>query len=206
VHGRELGHELVHGDADRAGDVLLLRHLLPDQRPDLRGPAQAAQRAGHVEERLVQGQRLDLRGHRLEDGHDLLGDRPVQAVPGRDDDGLRAQAPGPADRHRRVHAVGARLVGRRQHHAPARRVTDDDRAAMQFGPVPDLHAGEERVHVDVQDAAAGVVLDALRAFLRAACVALGTVQTVVSRMRARTAHVSPASEYLRAAPGRPRSC
>src|ERR1022692_4482017 len=86
-------------------------------------------------------------------------------------------------------------------------MTDDDRAASQLGPVPELHAGEERVHVDVQDAAAGVVRGTLRGFLGAGCVALGAVRAaMVSRRWARTAHVSPASEYLRAALGGPRSC
>ena len=47
---------------------------------DLGGPAEPADRAGDVEERLVEGQRLDQRGDRAEDLHHAGGDRGVAAV------------------------------------------------------------------------------------------------------------------------------
>ncbi len=85
------------------------------------GPAEPADRAGHVEERLVQRQRLDQRRDRAEDLHHAGGHRGVQPVAGVDHGGLRAQPPGPAHRHRGVDAVPAGLVGRGEHHAARRR-------------------------------------------------------------------------------------
>ena len=52
---------------------LLLADLRPDQLRDRPRRAQPALRAGHVEERLVERERLHFRGDRAEDGHDLLG-------------------------------------------------------------------------------------------------------------------------------------
>ena len=56
------------GHPDRAGDPLLVDDPGPDTRRSRRG-ARAGDRAGHVEERLVQAQRLDQRGDRAEHRH-----------------------------------------------------------------------------------------------------------------------------------------
>ena len=45
----------------------------PDQLADRGRAAEPAQRAGYVQERLIQRERLDLRRDRPEDGHDLPG-------------------------------------------------------------------------------------------------------------------------------------
>ena len=111
---------------------------------------------GHVEERLVERERLHLGGDRPEDLHDLLGHGRVRVMPGRDEDRLRAQPPGPRHRHGRMHPERPRLVGRGEDHAAAGGRAHDHRLPGQFGPVTDLDAGVEGVHVHVQDVAAGV--------------------------------------------------
>jgi hypothetical protein len=55
-----------------------------------------------------------------------------------------------------VHAKGPGFVGAGRDHAPAVRIAaDDHRLAAQFGTVPLFDRGEEGVHVDVNDLAAG---------------------------------------------------
>ena len=66
---RQLGDELAARHPDRAGDALLVGHPVADQLADLGRPAEPADGPGHVEERLVQRQRLDQRRHRPEDLH-----------------------------------------------------------------------------------------------------------------------------------------
>src|SRR5579859_5716117 len=153
----DLGHELRRRDPDRAGDALLLLHLGADARGDRGGGSQPAQRAGDVEERLVQRERLDLGRDRAEDRHDLLGGRGVDPVPGRDEYRLWAQPTRPHDRHGRADPERASRVRRGQDHAAAAGRAHDDRLARELGPVPDLDAGVEGVHVHVQDVTARVV-------------------------------------------------
>ena len=69
----------------------------------------------------------------------------------------RAQPPSPPHRHRAVHAVLPRLVGRGEHHRPGAQAADDDGLPAQLRAASQLDAGEEGVHVDVQDRAARVV-------------------------------------------------
>ena len=126
--GGELGDELRRRDADRAGDALLVGDPVADQLADLGRPAEPADRSGDVEEGLVERQRLDHRGDRPEDLHHPGGHRGVEPVARLDHGGLRAQPPGPGHRHRGVHAVGPRLVRRREHDA-ARAAADDHRGA-----------------------------------------------------------------------------
>src|SRR5690606_28160316 len=155
--GGELGDELAGGHAHRAGDAVALPYLRPDHGGDLRGRAQPAPGTADVEERLVGGDRLDHRGDRVEDLHHALGDLGVLPVTGRDDRRLRAEPPRPAHRHGRVDAERPGLIGGAEHHAAPGGRADDHRAAVQLGPFEQLDAGEEGVHVDVEDRAAGVV-------------------------------------------------
>ncbi|GMA19451.1 hypothetical protein GCM10025862_14720 [Arsenicicoccus piscis] len=148
--GGELGDELRRGHPDRAGDPLLVGDGVAQVLTDLRGPPERAARARHVEERLVEAERLDQRGDRAEDRHHRLGHLAVALVLGGEHDRLGAQPPGAGHRHRRGHPEGAGLIGRRQHHTPVA-TTDDDRRAVQVGVVEEGHGGVERVHVDVQD-------------------------------------------------------
>ena len=60
-------------------------------------------------------------------------------------------------RHRAAHAELARLVTRGTDDAARTGAADDDRLAGELRPSTDLDRCEERVHVDVQDRAAGIV-------------------------------------------------
>jgi hypothetical protein len=142
---------LARRDADRAGEPGLGLHALADRPRDLgRGAVQAAG-ARHVEEGLVDRQRLDQRRDLLEDAHDLLGVLRVARVVAPEHH--RVGAPLQSDRHRhgRVHAEPARLVARRRDHAAASGAADEHGLATQVGSLEQLDGHEERVHVDVQD-------------------------------------------------------
>ena len=65
----ELGHELGRGHPDRGGDALLVGDAAAQQLGDLGRPAEPADGSADVEERLVEGERLDQRGDRPEDLH-----------------------------------------------------------------------------------------------------------------------------------------
>src|SRR6185312_16133676 len=78
-------------------------------------------------------------------------------MPRRDEDGMRAQPLGPADRHRGPDTEVAGYVVRREDDAPAAGMTDDDRLCGDLRAVPDLDARVKGVHVDVQDMTAGIV-------------------------------------------------
>ena len=69
-------------------------------------------RAAHVEERLVDRERLDERRHVVEDPHDLRGHLEVAVEVRQHDDRRRAQAQRLTDGHRRAHAEAAGLVRR----------------------------------------------------------------------------------------------
>ncbi len=98
---------VAHGGADRRGD----RGAVAEQR----------RRTGHVEERLVERQRLDDRGEPIEDLAHVPADRRVQLVVAREEHGVRASSPGDARRHRRAHPVPPCLVRGRGDHAPVAR-------------------------------------------------------------------------------------
>ena len=108
-------------------------------------------RPGHVEEGLVEGDPLDQRGHRLEDGVQLAALLDVAVEATVHEDRRRAEPPGHRRRHGRVHAEPPGLVGAGRHHAASPRAAHDDRQAGQGRVVEHLHRGEEGVHVDVED-------------------------------------------------------
>ena len=84
----------------------------------------------------------------MEGARDALVLREVAAQ----EDRVRRQALRRAQRHRRVHAEGPRLVGGRRHHAAAARVAaDDDGLAPQRRVARLLHRHEEGVQVYVKD-------------------------------------------------------
>ena len=100
----------------------------PDPLADLPRAAEAARRAAHVEERLVERDRLDQRRDRAEHLHDAGGGPAVGVEVGRDDHRLRAHAAGAHHRHGAVDAGLPGLVGRRQHDAAGAAAADDHRA------------------------------------------------------------------------------
>ncbi len=106
----------------------------------------------HVEERLVERDRLDQRGEGPEDRHDPGADLAVAGVVAGEEHGLGAQAAGSHRRHGREHTEGPGLVRRRSHHPPVARTAHDHGSAPQLGLVEQLDRHEEGVHVDVQDA------------------------------------------------------
>ncbi len=87
------------------------------------------QRAGDVEERLVERERLDDRRVTLEDLVHLPAHLAVVGVIAVEEHGVRAAPLGDRRRHRRVDAVPTRLVGRSGDHATAATPTDYDRSA-----------------------------------------------------------------------------
>ena len=115
------------------------------------GVAVQPDRTAHVEERLVERQRLDERRERAEDRHDPGAHLGVVRVVAAQEHRVRAQTLRPHRRHRGVDPVGAGLVRRRRDHAPVRR----NRRRPPGGPGAragaELDRHEERVHVDVQD-------------------------------------------------------
>ena len=113
--------------------------------------------AGHVEERLVQADRLDQRRVGREDRHHLLGQLAVALRAAGQEDAVRAAARRRAQRHGRLDAELARLVRGGHHHAAlVRAAADDDRLAAQGRVVEHLDAGVEGVEVGVEDGAHAV--------------------------------------------------
>jgi hypothetical protein len=151
--GGQLGDELRRGDADGAGELLLLPHGGPDGGRDRGAVPVEPTGPGDVEERLVEGQRLDERRERAEDGHDPPAHLGVVIVVARHEDGVRAEPLRLHRRHGGVDPEHARLVAGRRHHTTGARTAHDHRLAPQLGPAPLLDRRVERVHVDVEDRA-----------------------------------------------------
>ena len=131
-------------------------HRLP-ARP---GRGRAGSSVVGAEERLVPPQHLDHDGQRAQGGHHLGGGGVVGRVVGREGTPRRGNvARAVIERHARVHAEGACLVGRGGHHlARPGGVTvaaDDHRPPGELGPAPHLHGREELVEVHVQDPRVG---------------------------------------------------
>ncbi len=98
----------------------------------------------------------------------------------RQDHRLRAQLHRPCHRHRRPDAVCARLVGGGGDDTATGGASDDDGLAAQLGVVEQLDAGEEGVHVDVQDGGV-VAVDGIARGLALALTALHTHASIFPR-------------------------
>jgi hypothetical protein len=120
-------------------------------RRNLLGRPEQAGRAGDVEERLVDAQRLDQRRELVEHAEHLVRLFPVPREVPRDDRRVRAEPLRDRHRLRRVTAEHPRLVRRRGHDAPRPVVPDEHRPPAEGRVVELLDGGEERVHVDVED-------------------------------------------------------
>ena len=144
---RDLREELRPGDADRDRQADALAHRTSQALCDLdRLPGDPAH-AAHIEERLVDRQPLDERRDVVEDAVRRLARRGVRLHPRRHDDRVRAEAPRPTERHRRLHAEGLGLVTRREDDAGA----DDHRQPAQARVVALLDRRVERVQICVED-------------------------------------------------------
>ena len=82
----DLGHQLGRRHADRRGQLQLIGDGAPDGDGDGGRVTEERLGAGHVEERLVDRDRLDERREASQDGHHLAADRRVLApVDGQED-------------------------------------------------------------------------------------------------------------------------
>ena len=149
--GGDLGQELVVRQAHRPGDSQLCLHAL-DQLGQHRGRRAAMQPGGarKVEERLVQRQGFDGRGHFLHHRPDLARNGGVDLHPAAHHHRLGAQLQRLEHRHRRAHPLDARDVAGGGHHA-APPAADDDRLVAQVRVVAFLDAGIEGVAIHVRD-------------------------------------------------------
>ena len=153
VAGRELGEELVVGDARRGREAGLLEDARANFLSGRRGGRQAAQVLRDVEIGLVERQRLDQRRVIRKDRVDLARDGAidVEARPHEHQFGALAHRRG--RRHRRAHAEGAGLVARRGDDASLGAVADRDGTPSKRRIVALLDRRIEGVHVDVDDLA-----------------------------------------------------
>jgi hypothetical protein len=114
--GGDLGQQLGGADAERAGETVLVADQLLQAAGDRLRRSEEAPAAGHIEERLVDGDRLDQVG---EAPVELLQVAMRGGVGGHVDrqvHPLGTEALRPRDGHRRAHPARPRLVGGRGHH------------------------------------------------------------------------------------------
>ena len=150
---RDLGDELGRRDADRRGqpdlgaDAALIAAAIscavPEQRP----------RSGHVEEGLVDRDRLDERREPPKDRHDLATRALVLAPVDRQEDAVRAERAAVRSGIAEWTPNAPRLVGRGADDAAGRRpaAADDHGLAAELRAVALLDRGEERIEIDVED-------------------------------------------------------
>jgi len=105
-----------------------------------------------VEERLVDGERLDQWGEPAVDGEDRVGHLRVAGHADGQEDPLRAEPLRGRRRHRRVDPGFARLVRCGRHDAPALVTAHDHRLPTELRAIEDLDRGVERIEIQVQDA------------------------------------------------------
>jgi hypothetical protein len=153
VIGRQLGQELVVGDAGRGGEAGLGEDAGADLAGDVGGERHVLEVGRDVEIGLVERQRLDQRRVLQEDRADLARHLLVDVEARLDEHQLRAEPLGGRRRHGRAHAELARLVACRHHHAALAAAADRDRLAAQRRVVALLHRRIERIHVEMDDLA-----------------------------------------------------
>ena len=144
---RHLREELRARDADGDREPDLVEHAPLQPRGDLGRRACEPLEPAHVQERLVDREPLDERRRVLEDLEHRLARLRVRRHSGRNDDRMRAESPRLALAHRGLHAVGLRLVARREHDA----APDEHGLPAQLRVVALLDRREERIEVCVQD-------------------------------------------------------
>ena len=149
---RDLRQELVRRHAGGDGQP----RLFPDRRLDLprhlfRGAEQPLA-PRDVEERLVDGERLDQGGEPAVDGEDRVGHLPVARHADGQEDPLRAEPLRRRRRHRRVDAGFARLVRCGRHDAATLVTAHDHRLSTELRAIEHLYRCVESVEIQVQDA------------------------------------------------------
>jgi len=116
---RDLREELRARDANRDRKTDLVEDSLPQTSCDLRRLAGQAFEPTNIEERFVDGEPLHEGCRVLEDREDGLARCGVGRHARRHDDCLRAEAARLAAAHRRLDAVGLRLIARCEHDSAA---------------------------------------------------------------------------------------
>jgi hypothetical protein len=107
-------------------------------------------RAGEIEKRLIDRQRLDERRQSPHRGAHLTSDRLVLRHVGPDHNSIGAGCQRLEHRHRGAHAVNPRHVAARKHDA-AGTATDDNRTVGELGPVALFDARVKGVAIDMRD-------------------------------------------------------
>ena len=152
--GGDLCGCLRRGDADGAGDSL----LLPDRGLDLQGefpsPVVVAATAGrHIKVALLDPGGLEVVGEPPQEFHDLAAHAAIEFEVRGDEDGVGAQADRLDARHRRPHAKFSRFVARGEDDASgmlSRIGSDNDRLPFEFRILANLQGGVEGVHVHME--------------------------------------------------------
>jgi len=155
VHvGGNLGYKFIGTDPGRGGEARLLVDFLTDAVGQQYSGGTPLFGIGHVEVRLVQGQRLNERGVLAQHRSYAGGFFAIHLHPRRHEDEVGTL---PLCFYRglgKVHAVGPGLVTDRLHDAPRRRAPDGDRLpGVLVGIVALLDRRVERIHVYLDDAA-----------------------------------------------------
>jgi len=134
---RDLREKLVPGHAGGNGQPRLFQHRRLDlARRRFRTPEEALA-PRDVEERLVDGERLDQRGESPVDREDRVGTSLRSGTCGREGRPLRAEPLRGRRRHRRVDAESSRLVRCRRHDAATLVAADDHGIpGVPGGPAP----------------------------------------------------------------------
>ena len=108
--------------------------------------------AGHVEVSLIDGGHLDYGREAVQDFEDFAREFAVALGVAFDEDGLRAALVSGAQRHGRVDAIFAGLVGGGRHNATFVGLTADDNGlAFQRRVIEFFDRDEEGIHVEVED-------------------------------------------------------
>src|SRR6266571_5469428 len=152
--GGDLRGRLRRGDADRAGESL----LLPDRGLDLPGKVPssaviAATTGRHIEVALFDPGGLEVVGELAQEFHDLAAHAAIELEVRRDEDSIGAQPNRLDARHRRPDAEFPRFVARGEDDASgmlARIGPDDDRLPFELRILADLQRGVEGVHVHME--------------------------------------------------------
>ena len=123
--------------------------------------AEQRSRGGHVQEGLVDRDRLHERRESTKDRHDLATHALVGSPVHRHEDAVGAEPSSRPDGHRRVDAELPCLVRGGAHDAAVARPAhaDDHRSADELRVIPLLDGREEGVEVDVQDRPIGHAVD-----------------------------------------------
>ena len=161
----QLGDEFVVADARAGGQSGLFAYPRPDQFGDPGRAADTANVVGHVEICLVQAERFHMRREIEEYLADFARCLAVGIEPAFYEDQIGAQ-PLCRDRwHRGTNPEFSRFIACRCNHAAAAAAPDGHGLALQVGIVALFHAGEERIHIDMDDLAqaAGFIAAAVRA-------------------------------------------